>query len=89
MNAVHVFVSGRVQGVYYRQTTRHEARRLGLFGWVRNLPDGRVELWAQGEQASVDQFVDWLWIGPSGAKVLSVESVVFPPDNKLQDFVVV
>lgn len=66
-------VSGRVQGVGFRYATLDEARRLGLSGWVRNLPDGRVEVLAQGETARLDQFFRWLQQGPPTARVTSVE----------------
>ncbi len=86
MKAVHALVDGRVQGVTYRQATRSTARGLGLVGWVRNLPDGRVEVWAQGEDESVARMVDWLWAGPAGARVARVESDVVAIDQSLNDF---
>lgn len=89
LKAVHAYVSGRVQGVYYRQMTRQQARHLGLWGWVRNLPDGRVEIWAQGEERALERFVDWLWEGPPRATVIGVESESVPPDDSVQDFLVV
>ena len=89
MVAVHAFVSGRVQGVAFRQSTRQQARRLHLVGWVRNLRDGRVEVWAQGPREDVDALVDWLWIGPLSAKVTGVLSDEVKPDRNLQDFLVV
>lgn len=89
MTAVHAFVSGRVQGVYYRQSTRHVATRLGLIGWVRNLPDRRVEVWAQGDPAAIDALVEWMWEGPPHAAVTGVESHDVEPDDRLQDFLVV
>ena len=70
--AWHALVSGRVQGVYYRQSTREQAQRLGLAGWVRNLPDGRVELVAEGEAEALQQLADWLAQGPSEARVSAV-----------------
>lgn len=84
--AVHVVVSGRVQGVGYRQGCRQTARRLDLVGWVRNLADGRVELFAQGPEESVDRLLDWVWAGPSGARVTGVESDVVATDGTLTDF---
>jgi acylphosphatase len=84
--AVHVFVSGDVQGVGYRQGCRHTARSLDLVGWVRNLGDGRVELFAQGSDQGVNRLLDWMWAGPSGARVTGVESDVVAPDNTLTDF---
>ena len=52
---VHVIFSGMVQGVFFRANTRREARRLGLKGWVRNLPDGTVEAWIEGDRSVIDQ----------------------------------
>ena len=67
------WVSGRVQGVYYRGTTVTRARELGISGYARNLPDGRVEVLAQGEEAAVATFIQWLWIGSSASRVTAVE----------------
>jgi acylphosphatase len=66
-------VGGRVQGVFYRATAARRAHELGIRGYVRNLPDGRVEVLACGEAESVSAFVKWLWIGSSASKVTSVE----------------
>ena len=88
MKAVHAYVSGEVQGVFFRQTTKRRARAEGLDGWVRNLPDGRVEVWLQGDEEAVNEMVDWLWIGPSAASVTGVESDTVEPDQNLQDFLV-
>jgi acylphosphatase len=66
-------VSGRVQGVFYRATAARRAQELGLRGHARNLPDGRVEVLACGNEESVSAFVKWLWIGSSASKVSSVE----------------
>lgn len=84
--AVHVLVSGRVQGVGYRQGCRRAARLLDLVGWVRNLADGRVELFAQGPDDKVDRLLDWVWAGPSGAQVVGVETDVVATDVTLTDF---
>ena len=81
-------VSGRVQGVYFRQSCRQEARRLDLLGWVRNRPDGTVEVWMQGQPGSVDALMDWLWHGPPHARVTGVESDVTEVDRTLQDFLI-
>lgn len=86
MKAVHAFVSGRVQGVTFRQTCRQQARSLGLVGWVRNLRDGRVEVWAQGDSDACDRLVDWLWAGPPAASVTGVEADTVAPDRTLRDF---
>lgn len=66
------FVSGRVQGVFYRATCVRKAESLGLAGYARNLPDGRVEVLACGEPAAVEQLVAWLWEGSPASKVTAV-----------------
>ena len=66
-------VGGRVQGVYYRASAARRAHQLGVTGYARNLPDGRVEVLACGEQQAVEVFVQWLWTGSSASKVTSVE----------------
>lgn len=73
MARAHVWVSGRVQGVCFRAYTREEARRLGLAGWVRNLPDGRVEAVFEGEKEKVERAVAWCRLGPPSADVSGVE----------------
>ena len=70
--ALRCLVAGRVQGVYYRAATAEEAVRLALDGWVKNLADGRVEVVAAGEPASVAALVRWLWKGPPAARVDAV-----------------
>lgn len=77
---VHARVRGRVQGVAYRASTRHEAQRLGLAGWVRNMPDGSVELEAQGPTDTVDALLAWCRKGPSLAQVTSVDVTDLPID---------
>ena len=84
--AVHAWVSGRVQEVGYRQSCRSVARSLDLAGWVRNLPDGRVELFAQGETDALDRLITWAWAGPSMSVVIGVESETTQPDVTLTDF---
>jgi acylphosphatase len=68
-HAVRFFVSGRVQGVFFRASTREQARELGLAGYARNLPDGRVEVLAGGDDAALDALERWLWVGPPSAEV--------------------
>jgi len=62
-----------VQGVFFRASTREEARRLGLTGWVRNLPDGRVEVLACGEEQALRDLLSWLGRGPEHANVTHVD----------------
>ena len=75
MTILHCFVSGRVQGVFFRSSTQNQAKQLGLSGWVRNLPDGRVEVLAQGDSIAIDQLRSWLEVGPRHASVSDVECV--------------
>lgn len=70
---LHGHVSGRVQGVGFRQGTAAEARRLNLAGWVRNLQDGRVEVWAEGDAVAVRALASWLENGPAHAQVTDLE----------------
>ena len=70
---LHGYVSGRVQGVFFRQATAEQAERLDVDGWVRNLGDGRVEVLCEGAEAAVRELASWLEQGPSKAKVTAVE----------------
>ncbi|HEC18127.1 MAG TPA: acylphosphatase [Gammaproteobacteria bacterium] len=72
MQCMRCHVSGRVQGVFFRASTRHEAQRLGVTGYARNLQDGRVEVLVCGSAASVDELCAWLAKGPPMAKVSNV-----------------
>ncbi|NPE28279.1 acylphosphatase [Methanococcoides sp. SA1] len=71
---IHAVIHGRVQGVFFRETTRQQAERLTLSGWVRNLNDGTVETEFQGGEESVGRMLDWLAQGPSLSRVTRVES---------------
>jgi len=70
---IRCFVSGRVQGVFYRASAQEVASTLGLTGYARNLPDRRVEVLACGEDAALRELEAWLWQGPHYAEVSSVE----------------
>lgn len=82
----HVRVSGRVQGVFFRDSTRQRAEELGLAGWVRNLPDGRVEALFEGPPERVREMVDWCEEGPRQASVEDVETDFEGPGEDLQGF---
>jgi acylphosphatase len=69
----HYFVSGRVQGVFYRASTQRQARAQGLTGWVRNRYDGRVEVLACGDERQLSIFAKWLEIGPELSKVTNIK----------------
>lgn len=69
----HVFVSGKVQGVFFRSSTRREAERHDVKGWVRNLRDGRVEAVFEGEKEAVQSLIDFCKEGPPSARVTDLE----------------
>lgn len=83
---VHLLVSGLVQGVFYRQSTVDEARRLGLSGWVRNLPDGRVEVTAEGGREGLEALVRFCRRGPPAARVDDVAAEWSPARGDLGPF---
>lgn len=88
MRRIRAIVSGRVQGVSYRASTAHEARRLDLVGWVRNLPDGRVELEAEGPTEVIDRLIAWCHAGPPAAHVTDVAVEDRPPTGADRDFAI-
>jgi acylphosphatase len=73
MARLHVLIEGRVQGVFFRASTRDEARARGLAGWARNLPDGRVEALFEGDKRLVENMLAWCYQGPPYAYVSRVE----------------
>jgi len=88
VRALHAFVSGIVQGVGYRAWTRKRAKELGLKGFVRNLPDGRVEVYAEGEEEKLRELLKLLYQGPFFARVEEVEYQLLDPRGEYEDFVV-
>jgi len=82
----HVYVSGRVQGVFFRNEMQEEALRNGLTGWVRNLPDGRVEAVFEGEKEMVEKLTEFCRRGPPGAKVANVKVVWENYTGEFYDF---
>lgn len=73
MKQLHAIVKGLVQGVFYRSSTKSEAMKLGLKGYVKNLPSGDVEVLAQGDEQKLKELLQWLYQGPSSAQVENVE----------------
>ena len=69
----HLWIEGRVQGVFFRASTRQKAQTLGIDGWVRNLPDGRVEAVFEGDEGDVGKAVSWCHRGPRSARVEDVD----------------
>ncbi|MBY6222248.1 MULTISPECIES: acylphosphatase [Marinobacter] len=86
INRWHLLVSGKVQGVYYRASTEQKARELGLTGWVRNLPDGRVEIVAEGEPLQLKALHEWCHEGPERAVVDEVAAQELPATQEFTDF---
>ena len=85
----HVWISGRVQGVFFRANTARQARALGLTGWVRNLPDGRVETVFEGAAPAVEAMLAWCQGGTPPARVDRVEAMEEPPSGEYADFSIV
>lgn len=83
MVCMHSYVSGKVQGVWFRDTTKKKAIEMGLTGWVKNLSDGRVEVIACGDEHTINEFQSWLWQGSEHSKVTDVQSenIAFEPHN--------
>jgi acylphosphatase len=87
--AIHIIVHGLVQGVNYRAYTREEARKLGLVGTVKNLPDGTVEIFAEGPEDKLKQLEQWCYRGSPMSKVEKVVSEWISPTGKYQFFRIV
>lgn len=83
---LEIVVRGRVQGVWFRASTRDQARHLGLRGWVRNLPDGSVEAVFEGEENALRKMLAWCRVGPTGAQVVRVEERWGATTNGFEDF---
>ena len=81
-----VYVSGKVQGVFFREETREKAEQLGLAGWVRNLPDGRVEALFEGPSERVREMVGWCREGPFHAEVEDVDTEFEASEGDLEGF---
>ena len=86
MKRVHVIISGRVQGVFFRAYTREAATALKLTGWVRNLHDGSVEAVLEGEDKNVESMLEWCKKGPPHAVVKHVDSTDEPYTGEFGDF---
>lgn len=80
---IHLLIKGRVQGVYFRQTMMETAEKNNVLGWVRNLPDNRVEAMLEGSISNVDAVVEWARFGPAGAYV---EDLNISQENYIGEF---
>jgi acylphosphatase len=85
MPTIHLLIKGRVQGVCYRASAKEQARHLALTGWVKNTPEGHVEITASGDPDSLEKFVTWCRRGPSQAFVTAMERHSLP-DTAFEDF---
>ncbi len=83
---VHIFVTGRVQGVFFRQALKVAAKKNGVLGWVRNLKDGRVEAVLEGNEEGLDRIIEWAHAGPANARVEDVEIRNEKPLGKFDSF---
>lgn len=88
MKALHAFISGRVQSVGYRAFTKSRAKFLKLKGFVRNLPDGRVEVYAEGDEEALLKLIEHLKEGPYFAEVRDVEYQFLEPRGQYEDFII-
>ena len=86
---VRLFIKGRVQGVWFRDSTRQEALRLDVTGWTRNVPDGRVEVLAEGPAEKVRSLIDWCHQGPPLARVDRVEEALEEWNGEFKSFNIV
>jgi acylphosphatase len=85
---VHVIISGRVQGVWFRTSTKQKADDLGISGWAKNTAEGNVEAVFEGEKAKIDEMIAWCWIGPPLARVSDVKIVPSHSEETYTGFVV-
>ena len=85
---VHLLITGRVQGVWYRANTQKKAKALDLKGWVKNLPNGQVEAIFEGEKEKIDQIIEWCKKGPSFARVDGVKIEWETPVGKFNTFTI-
>ncbi|MGD0803686.1 MAG: acylphosphatase [Candidatus Bathyarchaeia archaeon] len=86
MISAHITVLGRVQGVGFRVNAKRRADHLGLNGWVKNLPDGSVEIIAEGPEVYIEEFIKWCRVGPSGAIVDKIDVERKPAKGELSGF---
>ena len=85
---IHAFVSGMVQGVFFRSETKRIAKNLCIKGWVKNLPDGRVEVVAEGEKDKIDKLIEFLKQGPPAASVDNVDVKIEDYKGEFEDFAI-
>ena len=89
LKRVHIFISGKVQGVYFRQSMKETAEKNNVKGWVKNLPDKRVEAVLEGEDSNIDAVIDWSRFGPPGAMVEDLKILNENSSKELLDFEII
>jgi acylphosphatase len=88
-SCIRIEISGKVQGVGFRWKTREAALALGISGWIKNRPDGKVEAVFKGEQCRIDEMLRWIRKGPAGAEVLQVSQLPYESGFSLQGFTII
>ncbi len=86
---MHLYIGGKVQGVYFRQGMKETAEKNNVTGWVKNLPDKRVEAVLEGEDSNVDAVIDWSRFGPPGASVEEIKILNETSGEDLLDFEII
>ena len=86
LKRVHVYISGRVQGVFFRAKTQSTAKSFNLAGWARNMADGRVEAVFEGDNANIDKMIAWCHIGPPASRVEEILTEEEPYTGEFRDF---
>lgn len=86
---MHLYISGKVQGVYFRQGMKETAEKNNVMGWVKNLPDKKVEAVLEGEESNVDAVIEWSRFGPPGAIVDDLEILNENFNERLSDFEII
>lgn len=89
MKSIYILIGGRVQGVGFRYFALHKANELHIFGWVRNTPDGKVEIEAEGTPQNLEIFIDWMKIGPSRAVIRSFSVSEITPHRNFINFIII
>jgi acylphosphatase len=85
---VYILIGGKVQGVGFRYFAQHKAEELHIFGWVKNTPDGKVEIEASGEPKNLDSFIDWMKIGPTRSVIQTFSVSEITPTRHFTNFTI-
>jgi acylphosphatase len=88
VKSIYLVISGRVQGVGFRYFVRQKAQELNISGWVKNTPDGKLEIEAEGENHNLEIFIDWMRIGPSRAVIRSFSNSDIYPIRNFTNFII-